>query len=273
MDPMKASVLVIDAVTKRYDGGGRAVTAVENFSLAVAENEFVALLGPSGCGKSTVLNMLAGLDTATTGRIRVGDRDVTGPGRDRGVVFQTYTLMPWLTALKNVELALLDEPLSNRARREQALNFLDLVGLGDFAGHLPKQLSGGMRQRVAIARALAYGPRILLMDEPFGALDAITRQEMQLLLLDIWQHHQVTVLFVTHDIEEALLLSDRVIVMAARPGRIQLEERLPFARPRGVETVASPAFQAMKSKLYATIAHRPSVEPVAARASAGVGGR
>ena len=246
--------IVLDRVTKRFARAGTAVSVLQDFNLAISENQFVALLGPSGCGKSTVLNLLAGLDVPTSGGIQANGRQVAGPGRDRGVVFQSYTLMPWLTALQNVEFALLDEPLDLADRRAQAREFLALVGLTDFADHLPKQLSGGMRQRVAIARSLVYRPRILLMDEPFGALDAITRQEMQLLLLDIWQRHRMTVLFVTHDIEEALLLSDRVIVMAAHPGRIQLDQRVPFERPRSVETVASAAFQEMKAVLYRTIA-------------------
>lgn len=213
---------------------GELLTAVQDLSMTVQENEFVSLVGPSGCGKSTTLMMVAGLDSISSGSIEVDGQPITGPGPDRGVVFQSYTLFPWLTVEENVRFALKKSGLSRAQQDELVRHHLRLVGLEDFAAAMPNQLSGGMRQRVAIARALVYRPQMLLMDEPFGALDAQTRMLMQELLLSIWQVDRTTVLFVTHDVDEAVLLSDRIYVMTARPGRIKAEIVVDLPRPRAL---------------------------------------
>ncbi|MEU6476568.1 ABC transporter ATP-binding protein [Streptomyces sp. NPDC047017] len=206
----------LEGVEVRY-GNSLALAATE---LDFAEGSFTSLLGPTGCGKSTLLNTIAGFVTPSSGRVLMDGVPVTGPGPDRGVVFQHYALLPWFTARGNVEFALKRFGLSRAERRARALESLAGVGLADAAGKYPAQLSGGMRQRVALARALAAEPRILLMDEPFGALDAITRVRMQRLLTELWQRTRTTVVFVTHDVDEALALSQRVIVMAADPGSV-----------------------------------------------------
>jgi NitT/TauT family transport system ATP-binding protein len=218
------------------------VTALDGADLEIAENEFVTLVGTSGCGKSTLLSIVAGLTEPSSGVVEVDGRPVQGPGRDRGVVFQQYTLFPWLSARKNVEFALRGEELSRTEQRTRADELLTLVGLDEFADAQPRELSGGMQQRVAIARALSYRPGLLLMDEPFGALDALTRGVMQELLTDIWERHRLTVLFVTHDVEEAVFISDRVLVMTNRPGRIKDEIRVPLPRPRNHEMLSAPEF-------------------------------
>jgi NitT/TauT family transport system ATP-binding protein len=218
------------------------VTALEGADLEIAENEFVTLVGTSGCGKSTLLSIVAGLAEPSSGIVEVDGSPVEGPGRDRGVVFQQYTLFPWLSARGNVEFALRGEKLSRAEQRKRADELLTLVGLDEFADAQPRELSGGMQQRVAIARALSYRPGLLLMDEPFGALDALTRGVMQELLTDIWEQHRLTVLFVTHDVEEAVFISDRVLVMTNRPGRIKDEIRVPLPRPRSHEMLSSPEF-------------------------------
>ncbi len=232
---------------------GGDVRAVEGASFDIAENEFVTLVGTSGCGKSTVLGILAGLQEASSGSVLVDGVPVSGPGRDRGVVFQTYTLFPWMSALKNIEFALRAEPMAAAERRARARDYLRLVGLADFADAIPAQLSGGMRQRVAIARSLSYRPSILLMDEPFGALDALTRQSMQELLTEVWEQHRLTVLFVTHDVEEAVYISDRVLVMTSRPGRIKEELPVPLPRPRRHEHLSTPEFLATKARVLASL--------------------
>ena len=247
--------LNVENVSKRFGAGGPA--AVENFTMDVQDAEFIALLGPSGCGKSTVLNMIAGLERTTAGTIRVADRQVRGPGRDRGVVFQNYSLMPWLTALDNVAFALLDELTDARVRKTRATEALALVGLEHAADRLPHELSGGMRQRVAIARSLCYSPKILLMDEPFGALDAMTRHQMQSLLLGVWERHRITVVFVTHDVDEAIFLADRIILMSARPGRMDLDIPVHLPRPRDDEVLTSPYFQDIKRQLLKRIGGYP----------------
>lgn len=215
----------------------------------MGENEFVALVGTSGCGKSTLLSIAAGLETYDEGSITVDGDPVTGPGLDRGVVFQTYTLLPWLTAIGNVEFALRAAGRRGRDIREIAQEQLALVGLDGFADAYPAELSGGMKQRVAIARALSYRPKILLMDEPFGALDALTRHHMQELLTAVWERHRLTVLFVTHDVEEAVYLSDRVAVMTNRPGRVKSLIDITLPRPRHYGLVATPEFQALQAEV------------------------
>jgi NitT/TauT family transport system ATP-binding protein len=227
--------LRIDNVALRFRSrGGVPVTALENISLDVEDKEFSVIVGPSGCGKTSLLRLVAGLIEPTEGAISLDNARISGPGKDRGMVFQSYTLFPWLTVQDNVEFGLRIAGMPAAQRRETAQRFIAQVGLNGFERLYPKQLSGGMMQRVAIARALANDPEILLMDEPFGALDSQTRTQMQQLLLKVWEHDQKTVLFVTHDIDEAILLGDRVYVMTSRPGRIKEEVQIGLPRPRTV---------------------------------------
>lgn len=243
-----SSRLSVADVSKSFVGRSKAtVLAVDSVSFDVMPNEFVSLVGVSGCGKSSLLSMIAGLETPTDGHIRIDGAEVVGPGRDRGVVFQAYTLLPWLSAQRNVEFAL--EGLGRREREEVARHHLKLVGLERFADSLPRELSGGMRQRVAIARALAYRPRILLMDEPFGALDALTRQLMQDLLLEIWEQSEVSVIFVTHDVDEAVYLSDRVLLMTPQPGRLAEDISVDLVRPRKADILNDQKFRAIRQRL------------------------
>lgn len=225
---------------------GEEVIAVDNLSLAVADREFISIVGPSGCGKSTLLRVAAGLVRPTSGDAFLDGRRITGPGADRGMVFQSYTLFPWLTVQGNVEFGPRLKAMSASERKGLAQEYIEMVGLQGFERSYPKELSGGMMQRVAIARALANNPEVLLMDEPFGALDAQTRAIMQELLVGIWQRTPKTILFVTHDIDEALFLGDRVYIMTARPGRIKqvLEVHLP--RPRSFEVTTEAAFMDQK---------------------------
>jgi NitT/TauT family transport system ATP-binding protein len=258
--------LEIVNLRKEFQTGRRTIVALDGASMSLGENEFVSLVGTSGCGKSTLLSIVAGLQEPTDGEVLVDGRPVFGPGRDRGVVFQTYTLFPWLTARENIEFALRGEPMSGAERRSVADEQLALVGLERFADAHPNQLSGGMKQRVAIARALSYRPEILLMDEPFGALDALTRQLMQELLTKVWEQHRLTVLFVTHDVEEAVYVSDRVLVMTNRPGRIKKEVRVDLPRPRSYDMLASPRF----GELYGEVLESIREESVAGDRARGV---
>jgi ABC-type nitrate/sulfonate/bicarbonate transport system ATPase subunit len=236
------------SVTFRARGGGE-IAAVDRLSLDVADREIVSIVGPSGCGKSTLLRLIAGLVPPTTGEIRLDGHVVALPGADRGMVFQSYTLFPWLTVQGNVEFGPRIRGRDAAYCREVAARFIQMVGLAGFEHAYPKELSGGMMQRVAIARALANDPEVLLMDEPFGALDAQTRVFMQELLLDIWQKTPKTILFVTHDIDEALFLGDRVYVMTARPGRFRDEVRLDLPRPRTLDITMSPGFVEAKRRV------------------------
>jgi ABC-type nitrate/sulfonate/bicarbonate transport system ATPase subunit len=229
--------------------GGTPTRALQPTDLSIGDNDFVTILGPSGCGKSTLLRMVAGLDTPTEGRILLDGRPVTRPGAERGMVFQSYTLFPWLTISDNVGFGLREKGVPQRERAEIVKQWLDRVGLSSFAHHYPKQLSGGMQQRTAIARALANDPEILLLDEPFGALDNQTRALMQELLLGIWERERKTVLFVTHDIEEAIFLASRVVVMSARPGRIKADIPINLGYPRHYTVKTSPEFSAIKARL------------------------
>ncbi len=227
-----ATGLTLSRVGKIFDAGAGAFAAVQDVSLDIAAGSFVAIVGASGCGKSTLLRMIAGLEQPDSGHIRAGGRVVTGTGLDRGLVFQEGRLLPWLTAEQNVALALRRAPIAAAHKVRLVREHLDLVGLSGFAQAYPAQLSGGMAQRVAIARGLVARPGILLLDEPFGALDALTRLRMQAELERIWQADRTTMLLVTHDVEEAIVLADRVVVMSPRPGRITATEAVPFPRPR-----------------------------------------
>ncbi|NJM93113.1 MAG: ABC transporter ATP-binding protein [Rhodospirillaceae bacterium] len=240
---MAAPKLVIRGLGKTYRTDRGEVVALAGVDLEVGENEFVALVGTSGCGKSTLLSIVAGLESLDDGTVSIDDEPITAPGLDRGVVFQSYTLLPWLTAEGNVAFALAAAGRKSSDVREVAREQLALVGLDGFEDAYPNELSGGMKQRVAIARALSYRPRMLLMDEPFGALDALTRHHMQELLTRIWERHRLTVLFITHDVEEAVYLSDRVAVMSNRPGRIKTVVPIDLARPRRYELLSTPEFQ------------------------------
>ncbi|HZT88845.1 MAG TPA: ABC transporter ATP-binding protein [Stellaceae bacterium] len=234
----------LSKVSLVYDTPQGRVSAVEGASFAVDASQFLCLVGPSGCGKTTLLNLIAGFLTPTSGEIRIGGRPVSGHGFDRGVVFQDFAqLFPWRTAQANVEFGLEMKGVGKRERAEIALRQLELVGLGKFARAYPHHLSGGMQQRVAIARALAYNPAVLLMDEPFAALDALTRDEMQRLVAEVWRETAKTVIYVTHNVAEAVYLADRVIVMTAHPGRVKREIQIPLDRPRDPLSVEFLDFQ------------------------------
>ncbi len=226
-------MIELSRVSLEYETPNGKVLAVDNASFSAADHEFVCLVGPSGCGKTTLLNMIAGFFAPTAGEIRVGGQPVNGHGLDRGIVFQDFAqLFPWRTALGNVAFGLEMKGVAKAERERIALEQLRLVKLERFAGSYPHHLSGGMQQRVAIARALAYNPGVLLMDEPFAALDAFTRDEMQRLLADVWRETRKTVIYVTHNVAEAVYLADRVIVMTPHPGRIKAEVQVRLARPR-----------------------------------------
>jgi NitT/TauT family transport system ATP-binding protein len=249
MGVMSASLLEARSVELRYASGKQSVLALDRVSFEVAEKEFAVIVGPSGCGKSSLLYLAAGLLDSTGGEIVVGGTEVDGPGRDRGMVFQAYTLFPWLTVAENVEFGLKRRKLPPAERKQIVAHYLHEVGLDQFAAHYPKQLSGGMKQRVAIARALANDPKVLLMDEPFGALDSQTRSTMQKLLLRVWEHSHKTVLFVTHDVDEAIILGDRVHVMTARPGRMKATVPITIPRPRSLDMMLDPDFIAIKRQI------------------------
>ncbi|MCM3408543.1 ABC transporter ATP-binding protein [Metabacillus litoralis] len=210
----------INGLSKVYQTKAGSFQALEDVSMYVKNEEFVSILGPSGCGKSTILRILAGLEDSTSGSVKVSDQEVVGPSVNRGMVFQSYTLFPWLNVRDNIEFGLKLKGMGSKERKEISDRYLELVGLERFAESYGKELSGGMKQRVAIARSLANNPEVLLMDEPFGALDAQTKQSMQQLLLDIWKKEKTTIVFITHDIDEAIFLSQRIYVMQARPGKI-----------------------------------------------------
>jgi len=248
------SKLSIDRVSMRFASRrGDVVTALEDISLEIADREFSVIVGPSGCGKSTLLRLVAGLNRPTGGTIRLDGEAITDPSRDRGMVFQSYTLFPWLTVRRNVEFGPSLGGVPGAERAAISRRYIEQVGLAGFEEAYPKQLSGGMMQRVALARALANDPKILLMDEPFGALDSQTRSLMQEMLLQIWERTHKTVLFITHDIEEALFLGDRVYVMTARPGRIKRQLAVSIPRPRSLATLTSPEFVALKRQVMELI--------------------
>jgi NitT/TauT family transport system ATP-binding protein/sulfonate transport system ATP-binding protein len=249
------SKLLVENVGKIFppQRGGQPTRALMPTSLSVGDNDFIAILGPSGCGKSTLLRIIGGLETASEGKIMLDGVPVVGPGADRGFVFQSYTLFPWLTVAQNIAFGLREKGVSERQRIDIARQWADRVGLSNFIDHFPKQLSGGMQQRTAIARALANDPKILLLDEPFGALDNQTRALMQEMLLGIWERERKTVLFVTHDIEEAIFVGSRVVVMSARPGRIKADIAVDLPHPRPYTIKTSPEFVALKERLVEEI--------------------
>jgi NitT/TauT family transport system ATP-binding protein len=254
-------ILEVRDLGKRFRTAQGEVEALRGIDFSIHRREFLCVIGPSGCGKSTLIRILAGLENHTSGEALLDGKAIKGPGQDRGMVFQGYSLFPWLTVKKNV---MFGPRMNGRSRDEaerDALMWLDLVGLEKFANAYPHQLSGGMRQRVAIARALVNQPRILLMDEPFGALDAQTRAKMQSHLIDIWRNVDVTVLFITHDLDEAIYLADRILVLKAHPGEVQELIEVPVPRPRSSAQFASPEFLATKARLEELI--HPAPEPEA----------
>ena len=246
-------MIEIQRVSKEFVKGERRVTALQDIDLAVAPREFAAILGPSGCGKSTLLNMVAGFDRPTGGSVRFSGEEIVAPSPQRAVVFQEPALFPWLSVMQNVVFGPKTQGQPAAEYRARAAQIIEQVGLQGFESSYPAELSGGMRQRVGIARVLIMQPQVLLMDEPFGSLDAQTRSLMQELLLEVWERHHQTVLFVTHDIEEALLLADRVCVMTARPGRIKKNIQVRIARPRALEITTSPEFNALRREVLALI--------------------
>lgn len=228
--------------------------AVENLSLEVKAGEFVAIVGPSGCGKSTLLDLLAGLTTPSSGQITIDGQAIKKPGLDRGIVFQQYALFPWLTAIENIEFGLDAKGVDKQQRYQTAKYFLNLVGLSEFEHHYPNELSGGMKQRVAIARSLAYDPDILLMDEPFAALDAQTRETLQAELVKIWQQTQKTIIFITHSIDEAIYLGQRIAIMTSRPGRIKQVIEVPAELRSDQEDVrSSPEFSQLRHQIWSLL--------------------
>jgi ABC-type nitrate/sulfonate/bicarbonate transport system ATPase subunit len=241
--------LEVRDLSKVFSVNGKRLTVLENINLQLLPREFVSLVGASGCGKSTLLNIVAGLIPATAGQVLVNNRQVTGPGSDRGMVFQGYTLYPWLTVSQNIAFGLQLRKMPKSEQRELIAHYLDVVGLYQFANAYPKQLSGGMKQRVAIARALANEPEVLLMDEPFGALDAQTKEQMQQFLLNLWNQTHVTILMITHDVEEAIFLSERVFVMGCQPGRLELEVPINLSGDRDLDIKLSSQFVSIKGEI------------------------
>jgi len=248
--------LQVKNLNKEFNSAQGKVTALKDISFETYKREFVCVIGPSGCGKSTLIRILAGLETPTSGQVLLDGNQVDGPSQERGMVFQGYTLFPWLTIKRNVMFGLEMAGHSRAGSEEQAYQWIDLVGLSKFADAYPHQLSGGMKQRVAIARALANQPRILLMDEPFGALDAQTRAKMQSYIHEIWKNIDVTILFITHDLDEAIYLADRILVLKAHPGEVNEVIEVPVPQPRSAEDLLSPEFLATKKRLEELI-HPP----------------
>jgi NitT/TauT family transport system ATP-binding protein len=248
--PRRPPKLVVTDLVKDFRTKGRqTVRAIDHVNLQVADQEFVCLVGSSGCGKSTLLNIVAGLELPTSGTVEVDHEPVVGPGPDRGMVFQTYSLYPWRTVAENIAFGLECLHLRKAERRERVHELLGIVGLTKFADHTPGQLSGGMRQRVAIARALAPEPDILLLDEPFGALDAQTRRSMQDFLLTVWRRTASTVLFVTHDISEAIYLGERVVVLASHPGRVIADIDVPFGAGQDSGITRDPRYLDLRDEI------------------------
>ena len=245
--------LKIDNVRKVFSTRNGEMVALNGVNLDIYENEVICVVGPSGCGKSTLLNIIAGLTDATSGTVYCNGKAVSGTGTDRGVVFQQYALFPWLTVKKNVMFALEMKGVKGKQAQDLAMQYLAKVDLEKFADHYPKELSGGMKQRVAIARAYAADPEVLLMDEPFGALDAQTRTQLQSELLETWERDQKTCFFITHDVDEAIILAQRVIIMSARPGRIKDIVDIDIPYPRTQETKMTPRFLELKNHIWSQV--------------------
>ncbi len=252
--------LAVSKLNKNFSTAAGDVVALKDLNLHVEQGEFVCVVGASGSGKSTLLRLIAGLDQPTAGTITVDQQPVIGPGADRGMVFQNYTLYPWMTVQKNVEFGLKLQGVNAKDRREQASYYLDMVGLTASAPSLPKQLSGGMKQRVAIARALASQPKILLMDEPFGALDVQTKENMQQFTLDLWARTGTSILMITHDVREAVFLSQRIYVMTARPGTVRAEIEVALGADRTATTRTEPRFKAYQDRVIELLSD--PVEPL-----------
>ncbi|KYC42649.1 nitrate ABC transporter ATP-binding protein [Scytonema hofmannii PCC 7110] len=253
--------LEVNQLHKQFKTRHGLLTVLKNINLYVEEGEFVCALGASGCGKSTLLRLIAGLDTPTGGDILVDGVRVTGPGSDRGMIFQSYTLYPWMSVIENVEFGLKLQGVSKVLRRQQATYYLEVVGLLGFAKALPQELSGGMKQRVAIARALASKPKILLMDEPFGALDVQTKEVMQQFLLEIWRSTNTTIFLITHDVEEAIFLSQRIYVLSVRPGTIKQELQIQLPSKSDPQVKRHPIFQEYKDRLASILRNEGNVNP------------
>ena len=251
-------ILTVNDLAKVFTTRQKETVALRHISFRTHRREFLCVIGPSGCGKSTLVRILAGLEDKSSGEVLLNGKPVEGPGRDRGMVFQSYTLFPWLTVKKNVMFGLEINNLSKFQAEREALQWLQIVGLEKFADAYPHQLSGGMKQRVAIVRALANQPSILLMDEPFGALDAQTRCRMQAHLLEIWRKIDITIIFITHDLDEAIFLADRILVLKAHPGEVQELIEVPVPRPRHASQISSDVFLATKARLESLIYSAPS---------------
>jgi ABC-type nitrate/sulfonate/bicarbonate transport system ATPase subunit len=241
--------LIIQGLNKSFLSERSSLLALKDINMQVYRNEFVCVVGASGCGKSTLLSIIAGLDEPTSGEILLDGQPIDGPGADRGMVFQNYTLYPWLTVAKNIEFGLKLQKIPPKERKQRVCYYMEIVGLTRFADALPRALSGGMKQRVAIARALVNQPEILLMDEPFGALDAQTKEVLQEFMLQLWRQTQTTVLMVTHDVEEAVFLAQRIYVLSARPGQIKAEVEINLDGDRDLTIKATPAFQAKRRQV------------------------
>jgi len=252
---MSRGIIEVKELNKVYESKNKTFEALRNIDLTVGENEFVTIIGPSGCGKSTLLRIVAGLEDASGGVLSVDGEEIIGPGADRGMVFQGYTLFPWLTVRENIEYGPKLKGVPILERRRISNHFLKVIRLEGFAKSYPKQLSGGMKQRVAIARALANRPKVLLMDEPFGALDAQTKLEMQEMLLEVWEREKTTVMFITHDIDEAIFLSQRIIVMGAAPGRFLQQFEVALPAERTPEVREHPDFLALKHEIVQLLKH------------------
>lgn len=258
--------IIFDGIERTFDApnkNGNAVTAISEFDLAFREGEIVSIVGPTGCGKSTAMNMVAGFDQPSAGTLLVDGRPISRPGPDRSVVFQHAALFPWLNVLENVVFGVKSQGMPKAEYEQKAATYLKAVGLTGFERHYPYQISGGMQQRVQIARALIASPEVLLMDEPFGALDYQTRILMQQLLLELWEEFRPTILFITHDIGEAIYISDRVIVMSARPGRVKLDVTIDAPKPRSLDFLTSPTFTAHEHEILQSVQE----EILAARAA------
>lgn len=243
----------IENVKKIWNTRNGQIVALNGVNLDIMENEFICVVGPSGCGKSTLLNIIAGLEEPTEGAAYIDDKKITSTGVERGVVFQQYALFPWLTVLKNVMFGLKLQGKKNDEAKEIAMKYIKMVQLEEFVNHYPKELSGGMKQRVAIARAYAVNPEVLLMDEPFGALDAQTRTQLQTELLETWEKEQKTCFFITHDVDESIILAQKVVIMSARPGRIKEIVDIDIPYPRTQETKMSPRFLELKNHIWSQV--------------------